>query len=234
MIPTILHTIWIGPPMPDWARDNLRLFSELNPDFAVQLHDESVLLPCLEPAYWNIQGEHLYSRRSDLLRVSALIRYGGWYLDSDFLALRPMSDIYRDFAGFPRDCFVTHGDNVADDHDETGPKTRRLIANGVIGAAHDSPFLAMVLCGIIMADLQNDRGWGAFGPRLFTRLVERAPGTVHVGSIDDFYLIRDRDAAIAAYRAIRESGYARETMAEVIGEPFPYMLHMGMQDDTEL
>jgi len=238
-IPRLIHFVWIGPPMPAWAADNVRLFRELNPDFLCQVHGEEALLPFLAPAYQRIRGEHLYSRRSDLLRIGVLLQHGGWYLDCDFLPIRPLADVYRDQGDFPRDCFVTQCDWVAERHEPNpgGPgrcAARRLIANGVIGTTADSPFLAAALRGILMADLHGHEAWDAYGPRLFTEIVERYPGIAHVDVMDNWYRLQPRERSMAAYRAIRKEGFSREAIRREIGDALPYALHQGMQDETEL
>lgn len=234
MIPRILHFIWIGPPMPDWAQENIRLFEALNSDFLIHVHDESVLLPCLEPAYQNITGEHLYSRRSDILRISALVQHGGWYLDCDFLPIRPLSDVYRDQADFPRECFVTHGDWVQERHAGAADKTRKWIANGVIGTTADSPFLACVLRGILLAEARGLQWWGSYGPWLFTDLAERYPGIVHVDTMDNWYRVQPRELSKNVYRCIRDSGFDEAVIRKHVGDDLPYAMHVGMQDELEI
>lgn len=236
MIPRILHFIWTGPPMPEWAQDNVRLFRELNPDFLVHVHDESILLPCLEPAYRNVTGDHIGSRRSDLLRISALVQHGGWYLDCDFLPLRPLSDVYRDHGDFPRDCFVTQGDWVPDRHVVAGAaeRTRKWIANGVIATTADSPFLACTLRGVLMADVKGLRWWGSTATFLFTELVERYPGIVHVDRMDNWYRVQPRELSKQVCRTIRDAGFSRAAIEKHIGVPLPYAMHIGMQDELEI
>ena len=91
MIPRILHFLWFGrAPMPAWAEANLERFRALNPEFEITVHGEEVLLDKYREAYGRIDAP---SSRSDLLRYSALQRFGGWYWDLDFLPFRPVLDI---------------------------------------------------------------------------------------------------------------------------------------------
>lgn len=231
-IPKLIHFVWLGPPIPKWAMDNVDRFAKLNPDFIVRVHDEGRLLPALRPIYNAIQGEHLWSRRSDIVRVCALLRYGGWYSDIDMLFIRPLSDVYVDQGNFPRGAYVVPGDTVPEKHDATGSKTRRWIANGVIGVETDSPFLACILRGILMNGEQ--KSWDTFGPALFTETVERFPGIVHVGRQDDWFRLDSAEKRQAAYKRIRQADYTDEAIRRELGDCLPYAFHHDMQDRLEL
>lgn len=236
MISTLIHFVWLGPPMPDWAAKNIELFQKLNPGFICRVHGEESLLPFLAPAYHNISGEHLLSRRSDVLRISILVQYGGWYFDCDFLPIRSLSEIYRDQGDFPRECYVARGDWVTQRHrvGRTEDKDRAWIANGVIGTTANSPFLSCVLRGILLNDVRGVRSWDGYATKLFTEITECFPGIVHVGRFDDWFRFSDRRDSIAAYRSIRDAGYTREAIVRKLGDALPYAFHMGMQDETEL
>ncbi len=237
-IPRLAHFVWLGSSPPDWVRDNIRIFTELNPDFIVALHtDATTLLPCLKPAYDRIkEDDHPWSWRSDLLRISILLRFGGFYFDTDFLFIRSLSEVYRDQGDFPRECFLTQCDWMMERHavGRDPRKTRRWIANGVIGTTPDSPFLACVLRGILLGDLDERRGWGVFGTILFTELAERFPGIAHVNAMDNWYRIQPRENSMAAYRRIRTAGYTQESISRELGKALPYAMHMAMEEQTEL
>jgi hypothetical protein len=236
MIPKLLHFVWIGPQMPDWAADNVRLFRRLNPDFLCQVHGEESLLPFLRPVYEAIEGDHLWSRRSDILRISVLLQHGGWYLDTDFLPLRPLAEVYRDQANFPRGTYLAHGDNVTLRHvfSEEESQQRQWIANGVIGTTADSAFLACALRGILMGHIQLQRTWDCYGPRLFTEIAEQYPGIAHVGRMDDWFRLPSVPERRAAYRRIRDADYKLGAIHSELGTALPYAFHQSMQDEVEL
>jgi len=202
-------------------------FRELNPEFGFHLHGEEVLLHAFRYAYKRIEGPHLYARRSDLLRVSAMLRYGGgWYFDCDFLPIRPMRELYAAYTNFPRGCFVTHCDYL---------RGRPWIANGIIGTAPDSPFFALYVAGLVYrGDCERDLRWDSYGPGLMTPLVEQYSSLVHIGELDGFYRLTDRKDAMPAYRRIAADNYSHASMVRELGEPLPYMLHQGMQDQVDL
>ena len=225
MIPHEFHWIWIGGELPDWVRDNIRMFQRLNPEFGSTLHGEEVLLKDLKTAYAGITGPHEYARKSDLLRLSALILHGGWYLDCDILPIRPLAELYFNYNNFPKHCYVTHG---------AYSNGKRLIANGVIATTECSPFLQEAHRTILARNPQDTTQWDTYGPRLFTDLVERDPSLAHVGLIDDFYRIQDRSQSMRAYTRIRNAGYTREAVVRELGEPLPFGMHQSQQDETAL
>lgn len=227
MIPKSLHFVWIGSTPPWWAQNNMRMFQELNPDFAFRLHGEEVLLEAFRYAYSRIDGPHLLARRSDLLRLSALLRYGGgWYFDCDFLPICPLSELYKDYNYFPKDAFVTHCDYF---------HGRPWMANGILGMTSTSPFFALIVAEVVRrGDCEKVLKWDTFGPGLITPLVENYPDQVDVGALDGFYRLTNRNRSMAVYKRIAQAGYTREAMVAALGEPLPYMMHQSMQDQLEL
>ncbi|GAH53767.1 unnamed protein product, partial [marine sediment metagenome] len=76
MIPKRIHFVWIGPAeMPDWGRRNIEEFQRLNPEHEITLHGEEILLPQYREVY---NRRTIPANKSDLLRYSALERFGGW------------------------------------------------------------------------------------------------------------------------------------------------------------
>jgi hypothetical protein len=228
MIPKLIHFVWTGPPMPGWAQANVDRFRRMNPDMPVALHGNEVLLPCFQKAYDRVTGEYLYSRRSDVLRVCALLRYGGWYFDCDFLLLRPLIEVYDGYGLHGADCFLTR---CAPHHLTQRP----VIANGIIGCSRESPMLALVATSILMAaEEEAEIGWDYYGPRIMGRLVSRYPHLATVGHQDLFYPIQDRQQSIRAYRRIMAANYSPQVILEAMDGKRPYAMHMAMQEQLEL
>jgi len=222
-IPHLIHFAVLGGPAPEWAEFNMQRFRELNPDYVVMVHGEEALDEAMRPGYDAITGEHKWARKSDILRVCILARYGGWWFDWDFLPFRPLADILWEndtSGGF----FLTQG-------------TPKLVANGVIGAAPESEGFRIVRRVVArMAERPIGREWGAFGPALYTRLAVQHPGMAVVGAQEMFYPLQDRDASRAAYVALR-SDCSQEAVNRTLGaytQARPYMLHMSMMDELTL
>jgi hypothetical protein len=222
MIPKEVHFVWVGPPIPWWAHVNMERFRVMNPEFGFHLHGEEILAPEFRAGYDAIEGEHEFARKSDLLRLSALQQFGGWYFDCDFLPLRPLQEIYADNGDFPEQCFLTQG-------------TPELVANGVIGVAQDAPFLAE-LVHVISAHAAAGKSleWGSYGPALYTEVAKAHPGMVRVGAMDDFYPFRDRERSMNTFVALSRTGFAEDAIALAIGARRPYMMHVSMMDEQRL
>jgi len=232
MIPKTIHFIWAGPDCPEWARRNVKMFTDFNPAFAVQWHGEEVLLQCFRHAYNRIDGEHAWARRADVLRVCTLLRYGGWYWDVDFLPIRPLADLHRVYREFCRDgrqrMFLTQCAH----HHETGDT---IIANGVIAAEPNDPMLALIATGIMRAaETERELAWDAYGPGLYTTLVGMFPELVVLGEMRDFYPIQDHEESQAAYKRIAAAGYRFDVQHKELGDPMPHAFHVAMRGETEL
>ncbi|MFA5314238.1 MAG: glycosyltransferase [Methanomassiliicoccales archaeon] len=219
LIPKILHFVWIGPhPLPEWADYNIRLFAQLNPDYEIIIHGTELLTEDFRHAYDRVEGEHEWARRSDVLRICALLDYGGWYFDCDFLPIRPISDIETNGKAF-----IPHAAYLGG---------QPWLSNAIIGTTKDNPFLQLVANAIKRrAKDRKPLSWGSYGPIIFTEFAHLFPEYVHVGNIDDFYRIQDAKEARRIYQLICSS---EKDIGEYLGLPLPIALHMGMQDETVL
>lgn len=90
MIPKILHVIWLGA-MPKRVSRRLDKWRDLNPQWELRLWQDR-----------NISGLENYevamrcstaAGSSDVLRYSAIKKYGGAYFDADFEPVRPISKL---------------------------------------------------------------------------------------------------------------------------------------------
>lgn len=90
-------------------------------------------------------GPYFYSHLTDLFRLTALWKYGGFYLDTDFIIMQPIAHM--------RNSLVR--------------ETRQHINNAfsVFDAAH--PFLEHTFRTVVHT--YDPKGWGSLGPRLITR-----------------------------------------------------------------
>lgn len=104
MIPKRFIRIWLGPKeIPRLFEDWWQQFQVMHPDFAfITLKDIDVanlVPPELEAIWLHIDT---YAGRSDLLRYLALQKYGGIYVDTDIMPLRPFDELLLEgtpFAG---------------------------------------------------------------------------------------------------------------------------------------
>lgn len=99
MIPAIVHRIHLGPPQlfAEWCWGSSHAN---NPDWMHITHDDNT--------EWNMVGSVLgysevYAYKSDLMRLEALYRYGGIYIDTDVEVTRsfnPLINIDAPFAAW--------------------------------------------------------------------------------------------------------------------------------------
>lgn len=103
MIPKKIHYCWFGRgEMPEEAKRCIDSWHKFMPDYEYKLWDEDNFdvnqIPYTKEAY----EAKKYAFVSDYVRLWALEREGGVYLDVDFEVYKPFDDLlrYRAFAGF--------------------------------------------------------------------------------------------------------------------------------------
>lgn len=120
MIPKILHFIWFGPNLPNYARFSICQFKKMNPDFKINLQhwkmSEIDKNPTLKMLVSNIEnqdgryqnvikyyrnelGRSIQQTLSNIYRLELLNLNGGIYLDCDCIPLKPF-----DWKLLDRDC----------------------------------------------------------------------------------------------------------------------------------
>ncbi len=127
IIPKIIHIIWVGPLSP--PRIILRCFESIKkylPDWELKVWtDEDIESLNLYNKYY-YDKEECYGAKADILRYELLYRFGGVYLDIDFVLLKPLDILHHTYEFYtsmmPGDC-----------HD--------YIANGVIGCVPGHPIM---------------------------------------------------------------------------------------------
>lgn len=90
MIPKVIHFVWLGSPVPLWAKENIKTFRDLNPDYDIRIHTS---FPQYFPnKLWKLvcQLDHLASK-SDILRYFLLLTHGGYYFDVDMVCLNSIN-----------------------------------------------------------------------------------------------------------------------------------------------
>ncbi len=216
-IPKRISFVWIGRPMPAWVAANIERWRRMNPDYTITVHGTEVLRPEWEDCYRRTED---FCTRSDILRLSVLREQGGWYLDTDFIPLQPMSalaDKYKLDSG----CFLTK-------QWDSGIKR---IANGVIGIAKGSPVWDEV--DIAIAESRSapiERC--TYGPLLATRLTQRCP-EIEIAEIKDFYLWRFSPSdevgvneAMRKYETLLSGNFDEASIEATCGIERPLVVHL--------
>jgi hypothetical protein len=182
-IQRIIHQIWLGTnPRPDEWMKTVRDFAAAH-GYEYKLWDDSTAAALDWNAFPGLRGLYdEFSQRiagkADLVRLLALYKHGGIYIDADSVVMKPAK-----FAEFleknPHGMFFAWEELKRNGRtiENPGPELRegrdkRLIANGTIGARAGHPFLAELLAGVV-AHAEREKGadaWRRVGPLYVTRL----------------------------------------------------------------
>ena len=105
MIPKIIHYTWMGgSPLPELEQRCLASWKEHMPDWEYKRWDESNFDIAAAPLYVRQAYEaRKYAFVSDYVRLWALEKFGGLYMDVDFMVFRPFDELmipYVAFAGY--------------------------------------------------------------------------------------------------------------------------------------
>jgi hypothetical protein len=159
VIPRQIHRIWLGSPAPQDYVDNAQTWLDVNPGWTLTEWDEDSLLALgLENQdLWDEAAKHLPSRllprfRSDIARYELLWRFGGMYVDHDFVALKPIAP---HIAG--KTCFAVQ--------EKPG-----LIANGLLGSVPGHPLMRLLIdqAPISFHKRPKQQPWRSVGPAFLT------------------------------------------------------------------
>ncbi len=105
MIPKIIHYCWFGgAPLPELEQRCLASWHEHMPDWEYKWWNEETYDLSSAPQYVRQAYEaRKYAFVSDYVRLWALEKYGGLYMDVDFMVYRPFDELmdkYSAFAGY--------------------------------------------------------------------------------------------------------------------------------------
>lgn len=105
MIPHIIHYCWFGGnPLPELEQQCLASWHEYMPDWEYRWWNEDTFDIAAAPLYVRQAYEaRKYAFVSDYVRLWALEKFGGLYMDVDFMVYRPFDELmdrYAAFAGY--------------------------------------------------------------------------------------------------------------------------------------
>lgn len=102
-IPKIIHSCWFGPGQKsDLARLCMKSWRQFAPDYQFLEWTESNSRKYQNAFFKDAIREKQYAFASDAIRVQVLQQYGGIYLDTDMLLLKPLDQLLKFdfFTGF--------------------------------------------------------------------------------------------------------------------------------------
>jgi len=159
-IPKIIHQIWIGPKKrpSQW----METWKMKNPSWQYKLWTEKTIKKEFPNGLYNqTQYNRLgsqYHGKADILRYEILYKYGGFYIDADTSATRPLDDDLLECDLF------TCGLNLEN----------KRYANGFIACKEKSPVMKAMMDEIHEIENINEKAcWMMTGPMLFTKIVDR-------------------------------------------------------------
>lgn len=163
--------------------DSVKKFAEEN---GYEYHlwtetNESELPWSMEPglrALYRSFGSQL-AGKADLIRLVALYKYGGIYIDADTVILKPAkfaefleANKAKAFFGW-EDLSEKKLKKLGGSLGEGLERMRRLIANGTIGATERNPFIKKLLARVVEHATVQEKGeevWRRVGPVFVTRI----------------------------------------------------------------
>ena len=102
MIPKIIHYCWMGgAPLPELAERCMTSWRKYMPNWEYRLWNESNFDLASAPLYVQQAYEaRKYAFVSDYVRLWALEKFGGLYMDVDFEVYRPFDELMDNYAAF--------------------------------------------------------------------------------------------------------------------------------------
>lgn len=92
VIPRIIHYIWFGNnPYPPKVQHCIESWKRIMPQYEFMLWNESTFDVNKTTFTQQAYSERKWAFVSDYVRIYALYKYGGWYLDTDVEIVKPLS-----------------------------------------------------------------------------------------------------------------------------------------------
>ena len=197
--PKIIHQIWLGSnpkPVP-WiktVKDFCRAYG-----YKYMLWSDSCVealgideIPGLRGVY---TGQKELAGKADIIRLLALYKFGGLYIDADTVIMKPAK--FHDFLEKNRASVFFGWEELSERRSKKigkidGSYKRRLIANGLIGSVRSHAFIRKLLERVV-ANTKAESGedaWKQVGPLLVTRVYEDTRDwfpDVHIYPMKYFY-----------------------------------------------
>jgi mannosyltransferase OCH1-like enzyme len=99
-IPKIFHVVWLGAEMPDREKSFLKNNLKILNDYKFYLWDNDTYTSLIEDdmllsfVNWAIENKK-YAFASDVIKLVALKKFGGWSLDADNEIVKPLDNFFK-------------------------------------------------------------------------------------------------------------------------------------------
>jgi mannosyltransferase OCH1-like enzyme len=147
MIPKILHRVWLGDqPEPENFQRWHRRLRVLNPDWSIVTWDEGSLKALgIERGELVDMWPSSLAAQSNAVRLAAVWKFGGVYLDCDVEPLRPIPNEWLKYPAF------------AFEQDE-----QKRLCNAVFGAERQNPWVGWQIMESGVTYRRSDAAWGVY------------------------------------------------------------------------
>lgn len=144
-IPKVIHFIWVGSDLPPQYQKIIQEWRLKNPEFEVLIWDDEKVSQ-FRPSMVNgdlFDDAPRFGGKSDILRYEILKKYGGLYVDTDFLCKANFSDIHDKYSFYAGICL----------------EKPVQLNNGIMASAPNHPIL-----DVCIAQMTLDNPWNIACP----------------------------------------------------------------------
>lgn len=137
-IPKKIHQIWVGGKCPEKYLKCCETIQKCNPDYEYKLWTDK------DVNNFYLKNRKLYDAvsnkgaKSDILRYEILLRYGGIYIDTDFIGIKSL-DHFLKFDLFAGTAYVK----------------RPEVLNGLIGCISNHPLMQLLVDQMLKIDINH-------------------------------------------------------------------------------
>lgn len=125
-IPKIIHYVWLGgQEKNELAKSCIRSFNAYSPDYLIMEWNESNIGEINNYQVNEAIKNKNWAYASDIIRVYALIKYGGIYLDTDVFLIKSLDELLS------HELFLCY-------------ESKYWLGSAVIGAAKEHPLLVLI------------------------------------------------------------------------------------------
>lgn len=104
MIPKIIHYIWLGTAeMPQQMKDCMKSWHQFLPDYQIMCWNDASIREIDCPFVHEALQKHKWAFASDVIRLYAVNKYGGIYMDTDVMVYRSFDPLLQNHAFIGRE-----------------------------------------------------------------------------------------------------------------------------------
>lgn len=94
-IPKIIHQIWLGGPVPEQEQKQIQSWKTINPKWKHMLWTDKEVANFHIKCRKEFDDAKSMAGKADILRLELLNEFGGFYFDTDTIALKPLDPLIK-------------------------------------------------------------------------------------------------------------------------------------------